>query len=133
MPPSRNPNLVLIQRKESGGSSGGWNPTESWVEDRQVWLSINPNRGREVFAGDELQAVVTHTLRGDFLELDGVDETMRIVWNDTHDYGPHGIRADSLVFDILAIMPNYDGRDDCMVQANLKTLRYGDLPADVPQ
>lgn len=130
MPPSRNPNLVLIQKKAT--IPGDFNDKVVWVEDRQVWVSINPNRGREIFEGPELTSVVTHTIRGDYLELDGVDETMRIVFNDTHDYDAHGIRADSLVFDILAVMPNYDGLDDCMVQANLKALRYGDLPPDVP-
>ena len=131
MPPSRNPNLVLIQKKVT--TPGDFNDTVAWLEDRQVWVSINPNRGREVFAGAELTSVVTHTLRGDFLELEGVDETMRIVFNDTHDYDAHGIRADSLVFDILAVMPNYDGRDDIMIQASLKALRFGDLPENIPQ
>ena len=130
MPPSRNPNLVLIQKKVT--IPGDFNDVVAWVEDRQVWVSINPNRGREVFAGPELTSVVTHTFRGDYLELEGVNETMRAVYNDTHDYDAHGIRADSLVFDLLAVMANFDGRDDIMIQANLKALRYGDLPPDVP-
>jgi hypothetical protein len=130
VPPSRNPNLVLIQKKVT--IPGDFNDVVAWVEDRQVWVSINPNRGREVFAGPELTSVVTHTLRGDFLELEGVDETYRAVYNDTHDYDAHGIRADSLVFDLLAVMPDYDGMSDIMIQANLKALRYGDLPPDVP-
>lgn len=128
MPPSRNPNLVLFQRKET--VSGDFNDVVRWVNDRQVWVSINPNRGREVFEGPELTSVVTHTIRGDFLELEGIDETYRAVYNDTHDYGPHGIRADSLVFDLLAVMPNYDGRDDIMIQCNAKKLRYGDIAED---
>lgn len=128
---SRFTNLVLVQQKiETGGS---WNPVIAWVEYRQVWVSIQPDRGREVFKGDELAAVVTHKIRGDFLELEGVNETMRLVYNDTHDYDAHGIRADSLVFDILAVMPNIDGRDDCLIQSNLKAQRYGDLPPDIPQ
>lgn len=125
------PNLVLVQHKVT--IPGPLNDIVVWAEYRQVWMSIQPNRGREVFKGDELQSVVSHTLRGDFLELEGIDETMRVVFNDTHDYGPHGIRADSLVFDILAVMPNLDGRDDVMIQANLNPLRFGDLDPNVPQ
>lgn len=131
VPSSKFANLVLIQKKVE--QPGSWNPTVSWVEFRQVWVSIQPDRGREVFKGAELSSVVTHKIRGDFLELEGVDETMRIVVNDTHDYGPHGIRTDSLVFDILAVMPNIDENDDCMIQATLKAQRYGQLPPDIPQ
>lgn len=127
MIPSRHPNLVLIQRLEK---SGEFDDQFSWVDDRLVWVSINPNRGREVFGGDELQAVVTHTLRGDFLELEGVVEKMRVIYNDTHVYDP--IRPDSEVFDILAVMPNYDDRDDVMMQARLITRRFADLPPDIP-
>lgn len=112
--------------------AGSWNPVVAWVEDRQRWVSINPNRGREKFDGDELQSVVTHTIRGDLYELEGIDAAWRIIYNDTHDYAAHGIRADSLVFDVLAVMPNFDDRDDMMMQANLNPLRYGDL-WDLPQ
>lgn len=130
MIPSRHPNLILVQHKVE--VSGPWNPVVSWEEERQIWVSLQPNRGREVFKGAELESVVTHTIRGDFLELEGITSEMRVVYNDTHDYDAHGIRADSLVFDILAVMPNYDGRDDIMMQANLKGLRFGELPLDVP-
>lgn len=131
MIPSRHPNLVLIQHTVKSGEFGD---QFSWVEFRQVWVSINPNRGREVFAGEELQATVSHTIRGDFLELEGVVEKMRVIYNDTHQYGPSPavIRPDSEVFDILAVMPNYDGRDDVMMQANLITRRFADLPTDIP-
>lgn len=130
-PSSRFSNLVLIQKKTK--TDGSWNPVIAWAEFRQVWVSLQPDRGREVFKGNELTSVVTHTVRGDFLELEGITEEMRIIYNDTHDYGPQGIRSDSLVFDILAVMSNLDGRDDVMIQANLKALRYGQLPPDIPQ
>ncbi len=132
MIPSRHPNLVLFQKKVKFVDPQ-WGDQFRWVEDRQVWVSINPDRGREIFKGAELEAVVTHTIRGDYLELDGVSEVMRAVYNDTHDYGSHGIRADSLVFDLLAVMPDYDGHGDIMIQANLKGQRYGALPEDIPQ
>lgn len=131
MIPSRHPNLVLIQRQVM--TPGTWNDVVTWVEDRQVWASIDPVRGREVFRGDELQSVVTHSIRGDFLEFEGIEPSWRIIYNDTHEYGPSEIRADSLVFDILAVMPNYDGRDDVLIQANLNPRRLGDLAEHIPQ
>ena len=129
IPSKRNSNLVLVESRVD--VSGNWNPEAAWVEYRRVWVSIAPNRGREIFQGNELGAVVTHTIRGDFLELEGVSETMRIVYNDTHEYD--GPLSESLVFDILAVMPNHDGRDDTMIQANLKGLRYGNLSPNIPQ
>lgn len=122
-------NLVLIQRKVA--TTGLWNPSVSWTENRRVWVSIIPDRGREIFRGSELESVVTHTIRGDFLELEGVTETDRIIYNDCHAYSP--INAGSLVFDILAVMPNHDGRNDVMIQANLKSLSYGEMPGNIPQ
>lgn len=131
MIPSRHPNLVLVQRPDR--TAGHWNDVTTWVEDRQVWVSINPDRGREIFRADELRSVVTHTIRGDFYELEGIEESWRIVYNDTHEYGPSEIRDDSLVFEILAVMPNYDGRDDIMIQATLLGRRYGVLDPNIPQ
>lgn len=129
IPSKRNSNLVLVQRKQA--TTGAWNPTVEWVEDRIVWVSIDPARGREVFKGDELEAVVTHKIRGDFLELDGVTEEMRIVYNDSHAYDP--IRDDSIVFDILAVMPNHDMHDDTLIQATAKALRFSSLSTNIPQ
>lgn len=130
MIPARNrTNLVLVQSKTA--VQGQWNDTVSWTEFRQVWVSIAPNRGREVFKGDELESVVTHTIRGDYLELEGISPEMRLVYNDTHEYAP--IRADSQVFDVLAVMPEADHHADCMIQASAKQLRYGDLSPDIPE
>jgi head-tail adaptor len=130
LPAKRLTNLVLIQRKQETG--GQWNGAVEWVEDRKVWVSIDPARGREIFADGERQSIVTHTIRGDFLELEGVTEEMRIVFNDTHAYDD-GIRADSLVFDVAGVMPNYDGRDDIMIQAVLEPRRYGQIAENAPQ
>lgn len=124
-------NLMLFQHKVT--VPGPLNDIVRWVEFRQAWVSIVPNRGREVFKGDELASVITHTIRGDYLELEGIREDMRGVYNDTHDYGPRGIRADSMVFDLLAVMPEMDQHADCMIQANLNPLRYCDLDPNVPQ
>ncbi len=130
MLPGRNPCLVLIQRKVL--ADGQWGETASWEANRQAWVSIQPVRGREVYKSDERESEVSHKVRGDFLELEGITSEDRIVFNDTHDYDAHGIRADSLVFDILAILPNYDGRDDILINANLNPKVYGDLVEDLP-
>lgn len=130
MIPSRTPCLVLIQRKTL--TPGQWNDVTVWAEFRQVWVSVDPQRGRETYEADEIEAVVTHKIRGDFLELEGISAEDRIIYNDTHDYDAHGIRADSLVFDILAVLPNYDVKADILINANLKQLRFGDLAEDIP-
>lgn len=119
--------MVLIEREGVVSSDPQWGDKKGWIEFRKAWVSIQPNRGREVFRDDEKESVITHTIRGDFLDLDGVLETDRIVYNDTHEYSAHGIPADSRVFDILAVMPNFDGRDDIMIRANEEGRRYGDL------
>lgn len=129
LPAKRLTNLVLIQKRSA--VAGAFNDTVSWTEDRRVWVSIDPKRGREVFAKGEHEAVVTHAIRGDFLELEGIDETMRLVFHDTHVYDP--IPVDALVFDLLAVMPNLDGRDDTMISAALQNRRFGALSADIPQ
>lgn len=130
IPAKHNSNLVLIQNKVKV-SDPQWGDTVTWPEFRQVWVSISPNRGREVFKGDELSAVVSHTIRGDFLELEGVTETMRLIYHESHVYDP--MPASALVFDLLAVLPDYDHSEDIMIQASLKALRFGDLPPDIPQ
>jgi SPP1 family predicted phage head-tail adaptor len=129
MLPPRTPCLVLIQRKVL--TPGQWSDNVSWVPNREVWVSIDPVRGREIYSAGEREAEVTHKIRGDFLELEGIDSEDRVIYNDTHEYDAHGIRADSLVFDILAVLPNYDGRDDILFNANLNPKHFGDLVADV--
>lgn len=131
MIPSRTPNLVLVERKAISQSQ--WGDGVTWSALRLVWVSINPLRGREVYQGDEVETVVTHRIRGDFLELEGVTSEDRILYNDQHDYTVGAIPASTLVFDLLAVLPNYDGRDDTLIQANLHQKRYGDLVADIPQ
>lgn len=129
-PAKHNTNLVLIQNKVTV-TDPQWGDKVTWAQFAQAWVSITPNRGREIFRGDELEAVVTHTIRGDYLALSGVTEVMRIIMADSHVYSP--IPASALVFDILAVMPEHDHHADCMIQANLRAARFGDLPADIPQ
>lgn len=124
IPSKNNTCLVSIERKSV--VSGEYNDTISWVEDRKAWVSIQPDRGREVFAAGERQVEVTHTVRGDFLELDGVTEEMRIVYTPTHVYSP-APPDDARVFDIVAPMPNFDHRDDTMLKVVENGRRYSQL------
>lgn len=130
-------NLVLIQHKVL--VPGPLNDRVEWRQHAQVWVSIDPQRGREVFDSNELSTVVTHTIRGDFMELSGVDETMRIIHASDMNYAYGGspagwaIRSDARVFDILAVMPSFEDRGDVMISASEKGMRYGQLPEDVPQ
>lgn len=138
IPSKNNTCLVSIQVVGVVSTDPQWGDQLGWTENRKAWVSINPDRGREVFSGGELESVITHTIRGDFLTLNGVTEKMRIIYNDTHQYvldeeDDDAIRADSLVFNILAVMPDHDHRRDIMIQAHLDNLRYGDLPPDIPQ
>lgn len=130
IPSKRNTCLVSIQEMQTTADPQ-WGDQVSWVEERKAWVSIDPNRGREVFNSGETEAVVTHTIRGDFLALKGVEEAMRIVYHETHVYDPVPDSAE--VYNILAVMPDKDNRADCMIQATLDNLRYGDLPSDIPQ
>lgn len=130
-------NLVLIQHKVL--VPGPLNDRVEWRQHAQVWVSIDPQRGREVFDANELSTVVTHAIRGDFMELSGVDETMRVIHASDMNYAYGGspagwaIRPDARVFDILAVMPSFEDRGDVMISAAEKGMRYGDLPEDVPQ
>jgi head-tail adaptor len=133
----RRNNLVLIQHKVL--VPGPLNDQVQWLAYAQTWVSIDPQRGREVFASDERTSVVTHVVRGDFMELSGVDETMRIIHASDMSYAYGGspagwsIRPDARVFDILAVMPDFETRGDVMISAAEKGIRFGDLPHDIPQ
>lgn len=121
IPTKRNNNCCLIQKKST--VEGKFNDTVTWVYDREVWLSITPERGREKFSSDELKSVVSHKIRGDYLELNGVDETMRIILSKDMTYDP--ISNDADVYDILAVMPDEDGHADILISAVKENRPYG--------
>lgn len=122
-PTRRNSNLVVVEEKVE--VEGDYGPSTTWEEFKKVWVSIVPNRTKEIHRGDERIATVTHTVRGDYLELQGITDEMRLVFNEEHDYDP--INADSEVFDVIAPMPDYDSKSDIMIQVDLNNLRYGPL------
>lgn len=128
IPSRRNNNLVLIEKKVK--VPGEYNPVVTWVEHKQVWVSIDPNRGREIQRGAELQSIVTHTIRGDFLDLEDVDETMRVVHSVTHTYDP--VDEDAKVYGIVAALVDEDHHRDVMLKAELNPRRYSKIPPNTP-
>ncbi len=122
MIPSRfNNNFVRFERPTS--VEGQYNNSIVWVKYTDAWVSIVPQRGREIFSADETAAIVSHKIRGDFLELEGIDETMRMVFHKTMNYDP--ILDESEVYNILAYMPDLDNRKDILLSAIKETLNYG--------
>ena len=128
MPPPalRRSNLVLIQKKGGGEDRSGWTKAEDWTEHARAWVSINPLRGREVTRDNVTLGTVTHDIRGDWLDLQGCDNTMRVVLAEDGDYAaisdplPFGFRS----FDIVAVMRDEDNHDDVLLKVEEK--RYGD-------
>lgn len=124
MVPARNtPLFAVIQRYTNQQSD--WNDTKVWSTFVEAWVSIRPDRGREIQAADETVAVVTHTVRGDFYDLEGVSEKMRVIYSPIGVYDP--IPNDAQVYEVLAVMPDEDSRKDIMLKVQLNGRRYGDL------
>lgn len=124
IPAKRNNCFVLIQRYTT--TDGQWGETKQWGKFSEAWVSINPDRGREIFRSDERESIVTHTIRGDYFELEGVEEKMRVVYSEPGVYEP-AIPADAKVFDILAVMVDEDGHEDIMIKAEQLGRRFGEL------
>lgn len=128
---TRNNNLVLIQHKVTAESVRGRNEVITWETLTDAWVSINPNRGREIMKGDEKQSIVTHTIRGDFLALEVVKADMRIIYNDTHSYDP--ISPGSRVFNVLSVMADLDMHKDIMIQVDEYSRPYGELSENITE
>lgn len=123
VPARKTPLPVVIQT--FANNAGAWNDVKAWSQFAAVWVSISPDRGREIEAADETVATVTHTIRGDFYDLEGVSEKMRVIYSPKGVYDP--IPNDAEVYDILAVMPDEDTRQDIMLKAQLNSRRYGEL------
>ena len=79
---------ATIQNGTESQSSSG-ESTLTWSTYQKVWMSIEPASGREFFASDQLNAVMSHKVKTRF--IDGVTTKMRILY---------GTR----VFEILSIV-----------------------------
>jgi head-tail adaptor len=115
--------LVIFQR-ETTDTSGEYDVT-AWETVSDAWVAIDPNRGREIFSQNELEAVVSHTIRGDYLDLEAITEKMRMIYHESHVYEP--IPAKAEVYDLLAVMADKVDRSDIMIQASIRGRRYEDL------
>lgn len=123
----RRPCLILIQTfTETDGQYGA---TVTWSEYCRAWVNIEPDRSREQYKSDERESVVTHTIRGDYMELSEVRATMRIIYNDEMEYGDgqNGIPSSSRVFEILAVMPAFNDRGDVMIKVEEEGRTYGEI------
>lgn len=136
--PRQRNNLVLIQNKVET-TDAQWGNTYSWTEYGQFWVSIDPQRGREIFTAGENEAVITHKIRGDYQELIGVTEAMRIIFDPSMSYDDGAsppsaqIPSNARVFDILAVMPDYEHRGDVMISVQEFGRRYNSISTVIPQ
>lgn len=127
----RRNNLVLVQSRSL--ASGQWNDAETWSEYGQFWVSIDPQRGREQFSAGELESVVTHTIRGDYMELKDMTPDMRVIFQEDMVYSDgastpvYSISASARVFNILAVMPDHEQHADVMLKVEEEQRRYGKL------
>lgn len=118
-------NSCFVQFQSYTTTEGQWGETKAWVKFSEAWVSINPDRGREIFKSDERESVVSHTIRGDYLELEGVEEKMRMIYSEAGVYDP--MPADAKVFDIHAVMVDEDGHEDIMLKVEQLGRRFGEL------
>lgn len=128
----RRNNLVLVLHKVFVPNPP-FNDVEAWVQFAQVWVSIDPERGREIFEEQERTAVVTHKIRGDYQELRDLDETMMVVHHPSMSYPFEGsppvwgIAADARVFNIMAVMPDFETRGDVVLAVTEDGRRWGTM------
>lgn len=76
-----------------GDSDASGEPSPPPVLDREVWCSIIPVRAREPQLGGERVALVTYTARLDYLDGQGLDETMIVEFEGTK-FGIVGVLVD---------------------------------------
>lgn len=75
----------------------------SWSTWREPWCIAETKRGREHFEGGQRFAETIVLLRFDYLDVDGITPTMRIVWNGA-------------TYDIRHIQPNHTLKDETVVE-----------------
>jgi head-tail adaptor len=123
----RRPSLVLVQTFTE--VDGQYGKTQVWIERCTAFVNIEPFRGRENFTAAERESIVTHTIRGDYYDLIGVEATDRIIFSPGMDYGlsPTVIPDDAQVFQVLAVMPDYIGLNDVVLKVEQEGRTYGEI------
>lgn len=119
--------LILIQTFSE--VDGPYGAVKTWATDRSVWVNIEPKRGSERFKANEVESVVTHVVRGDYYDLDGVTPQMRMIFTPSMDYGasPPTIPNDAKVYQIHAVIPDENERGDTMLQVEEEGRNYGEI------
>lgn len=85
----------------------------SWSAWRTVWCRAEAKRGREFFADGQRHAQTVYHLFFDYLDVDGLGLTMRVLWNGAY-------------YDIKHIMPDHVTKAETMVEVALS--RAGAVP-----
>lgn len=101
-------NLITIQQEGETGRDRLNVPMTGWTTWRQVWAGIIPQRGGEKVseAGQRFSQTVMR-FRCAFMDVKGATSKMRIEF-------------DGQVFNIQKILPDYQRRDDCIIEAELQ-------------
>lgn len=119
----RRPCKVLFQTFTE--ANGQWGLTKTWVTHAFAWVSIEPDRGQERNTENEKESVTTHVVRGDYFDLRGVKETMRMIYHPVMVYSP--IPNASEVYQVLTVMPALNDRSDVMIRVAKEGRQYSDV------
>lgn len=127
--PLRRTKLVMFQRKVIDKT--GEFDVETWVNVVDAWVSISPDRGREIATQGETVATAVYSIRGDYRGLESVSEEMRAIYNITHNYpepyDDDAPPANTKVYEVLAVMPDEEFEDDIMLKAVLRNRLLSEL------
>ncbi len=69
---------LIIERPQQSRSTSGA-PVETFITFAQVWGAVEPLRGREFFAAQEIHSEVTTRIRIRYLA--GITAAMRVIWS----------------------------------------------------
>jgi head-tail adaptor len=93
---------VTIQNFSTSRDTATNEELQAWSEFRVVWVKFDPIRGKERFVKGSEEVEKIHQLRGDFLDWEDVDETMRVLL---------GAR----VLDIVSVLLDHNDRREVLV------------------
>ena len=131
MPPPAKRRTKLVQFQQMTVDKSGEYDVDVWANVSDAWVSLSPDRGREVMTQGELVATVMYSVRGDYRDLEGVTEAMRMIYNISQTYPAAGdvdpMPADTKAFEIQAIMPDEEFEDDIMLKVTLRNRKLSDI------
>lgn len=121
----RRPCLVLFQ--DFYETDGQFGKSRTWRDYALAWVNLEPVRGKEMNAANEIESHVTHNVRGDWRDLQGVNERMRMIYSPSMEYGnsPTEISDEADVFRILAVMPSHNDNHDTQIMVQREERSYG--------